>query len=180
MHVSTTGGKGDSFRENGAGSENGSSIVSSAGFQWGHVTADRRDGMSIPTRPEPQAPPSGIKSGAFGGSVNWGATYPTIEISSAGQRGKMKIPTNADVDLTTAGAAVSKDLGATGNGSSMNRLNRLTAGSYGHSKRPSTEIQRAEHTMPKVQAVARVVTEAAEHDGSMILAHGITVHSIQP
>jgi hypothetical protein len=38
----------------------------------------------------------------------------------------MKIPTNADVDLTTAGAAVSKDLGATGNGSSMSRLNCLT------------------------------------------------------
>src|SRR5450432_3610277 len=120
MHVSTTGGKGDSFRENGAGSENGSSIVSSAGFQWRHVTADRRDGIWRLSRPEPQAPPSGIKSGAFGGSVNWGATYPAIEISSASRRGKMKIPTNADVDLTTAGAAVSKDPCATGNGSSMN------------------------------------------------------------
>jgi hypothetical protein len=108
------------------GSENGSSIVSSAGFQLGHATADRRDGIWILTRPEPQAPPSGIKSGAFGGSVYWGATYPTIEISSASQCGKMKIPTNADVDLTTAGAAVSKDPGATGDGSSINRLNCLT------------------------------------------------------
>jgi hypothetical protein len=41
-------------------------------------------------------------------------------------------------------------------------------------------IPRAEHTMPKVQAAARRVTEAAEHDGPMIFAYGITVHSIQP
>jgi hypothetical protein len=141
MHASTTGGKGDSFRENGRGRGErvGRKMVrrfSSAGFQWGHATADRRDGIS--TRPEPQAPPSGIKSGAFGGSVNWGATYPSIETSSACRRGKMKIPTNADVDLTTAGAAVSKDPGATDNGSPMNRLNCLATGSYGHSKRPSS------------------------------------------
>jgi hypothetical protein len=32
------------------------------------------------------------------------------------------------------------------------------------------EIAKSEHTMPKVQAAARMVTEAAENDGPMIFA----------